>query len=130
MFKIIIDKIMEYSKRKKEIYKLMINMMSGMMAKTQCITGKYSINNDMNKIFAFLRQYPDFKPFVKNIPDTDYYLYGAEKNLEMTENNLGMYIQLLDQSNIKLYDMIKKMGGILLGRKVDCAVVYLYELGH
>ena len=42
----------------------------------------------------------------------------------MTENNLGMYIQLIDQSNIKLYDMVKKMGGTLLARKVDCVVVH------
>ena len=124
MYKLIIDKIMEYSKGDKDIYKLMINMMSGMMAKTKCTTGKYSINSDMNQIFAFLREYPEFKPVVKNIPETDHYLYGAEKELEMTENNLGMYIQLLDQANIKLYDMVKKMGGILVGRKVDCAVVY------
>tara|TARA_Y100000385_G_scaffold198527_1_gene205543 strand:- start:201 stop:1487 length:1287 start_codon:yes stop_codon:yes gene_type:complete len=33
-------------------------------------------------------------------------------------------VQLLDQSNIKLYDLVKKMGGLLIGRKVDCAVVY------
>ena len=35
-----------------------------------------------------------------------------------------MYIQLIDQSNIKLYDMVKKMGGTLLARKVDCVVVH------
>ena len=124
MFKLIIDKIMEYSKGDKDIYKLMINMMSGMMAKTKCSTGKYSINSDINQIFAFLREYPDFRPTIKHIPETDYYLYGAEKDLQMTENNLGMYVQLLDQSNIKLYDMVQKMGGILIARKVDCAVVY------
>ena len=124
MFKLIIDKIMEYSKGDKDIYKLMINMMSGMMAKTKCCTGKYSINSDINQIFAFIREYPDFRPIIKRIPETDYYLYGAEKDLQMTDNNLGMYVQLLDQSNIKLYDLVKKMGGVLIARKVDCAVVY------
>ena len=31
----------------------------------------------------------------------------------LTENNLGMYIQIIDQSNIKLYDMVKEMGATL-----------------
>jgi len=35
----------------------------------------------------------------------------------MTENNLGMYIQIIDQSNIKLYNMVKEMGGTLIARK-------------
>ena len=38
-----------------------------------------------------------------------------------------MYIQVLDQSNIKIYDMVKEMtknGGVLVGRKVDCAIVH------
>ena len=56
--------------------------------------------------------------------NTNHYSYGAEKEMTMTENNLGMYIQLIDQSNIKLYDMVKKMAGNLIARKVDCAVVH------
>ena len=106
----------------------MINMMSGMLAKTQCTTGKYHINSDIDQIFAFLREYPDMRPVITRIPDTNHYLYGAEKELSMTENNLGMYVQLLDQSNIKLYDMVKNMGGTLIARKVDCAVVH-YDKG-
>ena len=124
IFTIIIDKIMEYSKSNKDIYKLMINMMSGMLAKTTCTTGKYHINSDIDQIFAFLREYPDMTPIINAIPNTNHYLYGAEKEMTMTENNLGMYIQLIDQSNIKLYDMVKKMGGTLIARKVDCAVVH------
>ena len=64
------------------------------------------------------------RPIITQIPNTEHYLYGAERELVMTENNLGMYIQLIDQSNIKLYDMVKKMGGTLLARKVDCVVVH------
>ena len=99
-------------------------MMSGMLAKTKCTTGKYHINNDINQIFAFIREYPDMRPIITQIPNTEHYLYGAERELVMTQNNLGMYLQLIDQSNIKLYDMVKKMGGTLLARKVDCVVVH------
>ena len=124
MFKLVIDKIIEYSKGKKGIYKFMINMMSGMLAKTKCKVGKYHINKDINQIFAFINEQPDMRPIINNIPETDYYLYGTQKDILLTENNLGMYIQILDQSNIKLYDMVKQMGGTLIARKVDCAVVY------
>lgn len=124
--KVIIDRILEYTNYDKSIYKLLINMLSGLLAKTKVSTGKYSINNDLSQIWAFIHKYPDMEMHIHKIPNTDYYLYGAEKELSLTENNIGMYIQILDQANIKLYDMIKDMGGRLICRNVDCAVVY-YE---
>ena len=44
--------------------------------------------------------------------------------MALTGNNLGMYIQIIDQSNIKLYAMVKAMGGTLIARNVDCAIVH------
>jgi hypothetical protein len=76
-----------------------------------------------------MRKYPDLRPVIKNIPDTKHFLYGYEKDITMTENNLAMYIQIIDQSNIKLYDMVEKMGGKLIARKVDCAIVH-YSYGN
>jgi len=46
----------------------------------------------------------------------------------LTGNNLGMYIQIIDQSNIKLYDMVKAMGGTLIAPKVDCAIVHYDDI--
>jgi len=125
--KVIIDKILQYTNNDKSIYKLLINMLSGLLAKTKVSTGKYSINNNLSQIWAFIHKYPDMQMHIHKIPDTDYYLYGAENELSLTENNIGMYIQILDQANIKLYDMIKDMGGKLICRNVDCAVVYYEE---
>lgn len=124
MFRLVIDKILEYSKGDKNIYKLMINMMSGMCGKTKRSAGNYRINRDINQIFQFLHKYPDLDTVIHLIPETDYYLYGAEKEMKITENNLAMYFQIIDQANIKLYDMVEQMRGTLIGRKVDCAVVH------
>ena len=124
MFRLVIDKILEYSKGDKNIYKLMINMISGMCAKTKRSAGNYKINKDINQIFQFFHKYPDLHTYIHQIPETDYYLYGAEKEMKITENNLAMYFQIIDQANIKLYDMVQKMRGTLIGRKVDCAVVH------
>ena len=127
MFRLVIDKILEYSKGDENIYKLMINMMSGMCAKTKRSAGNYKINKDIDQIFQFFHKYPDLHTYIHLIPETDYYLYGAEKEMRISENNLGMYFQIIDQANIKLYDMVQEMKGTLIGRKVDCAVVHYGE---
>ena len=72
MFRLVIDKILEYSKGDSQIYKLMINKMSGMLAKTKCSKGKYQINSNLDQTFAFIRQYPDMKPIINNIPGTEH----------------------------------------------------------
>jgi hypothetical protein len=61
---------------------------------------------------------------INRITDTDYYMFGFNQKVTLNENNIPMYIQVLDESNIKLYDVVKKMGGVLVGQKVDCAIVY------
>jgi len=81
MFKLVIDKILEYSKNDSKIYKLMNNMLSGMLAKTKTTTGKYQINSDLDQLFAFIRKYPDFRPVINNILNTNHYLYRAEKDM-------------------------------------------------
>ena len=95
-----------------------------MLAKTKTTTGEYQINSDLDQIFAFIRKYPDFRRVINNVPNTNHYLYGAEKDMVLTGNNLGMYIQIIDQSNIKLYAMVKAMGGTLIARNIDCAIVH------
>jgi len=102
----------------------MNNMLCGMLAKTKTTTGEYQINSDLDQIFAFIRKYPNFRPVIDNISNTNHYLHGAEKDMVLTENNLGMYIQIIDQSNIKLYAMVKAMVGTLIARNVDCAIVH------
>ena len=45
----------------------------------------------LNQTFAFIREYPDLHHVITSIPYTIYFLYGAQKQLDMTEN---MYAQL------------------------------------
>jgi hypothetical protein len=52
-----------------------------------------------------------------------YYIYGYKKDVITAETNLPNYIQILDWSNIRLYNMIKQSKGKCLFRKTDCAVV-------
>ena len=122
----IIDVVLKYSKGNTDISKPLINMMSGMMGQTSSKVSKdIRINNDIEQIFYFLNNYYDFAEgiMINKIENTDYYMYGFNKEIKFTETGLPMYIQIVDESNIKLYDMAKKMGGKLVAYKVDCAVV-------
>ena len=123
----IIDDILKITNNEKELYKLMINFISGLLGRSKLTNTKGLINKSLEQIFITLDNYKnndtDLKPFMTKIDNTDYYLYGYNKDVKLYENNIPMYIQILDQSNIKLYDMIKKTGGELIGRKTDCAII-------
>jgi len=125
LFTKIIDKVVKYSKGDTSISKLVINLMSGLLGQSERIGSKGKISNDIKQIFNFLEKYYALGKgiFINKIEGTDYYLYGFNQEQKLNETNLPMYLQVLDESNIKLYDMVKKMGGELVARKVDCAIV-------
>ena len=126
LFVDIIDDILKITDNNIDLYKLMINYISGMMGKHKRIYTKAHINKSLEHIFTTINNYEkqdnNIKSFI-NIIDKDYYLYGFNKEKKLNDINIPIYIQILDQSNIKLYDMIKKVDGELIGRKVDCAII-------
>jgi len=126
IFTKIIDVVLKYSNGDTDISKPIINIMSGMLGQSSSTISKnIRINNDIEQIFNFLNNYYDFAEgiMINKIENTDYYMYGFNKEINFTETNIPMYIQVVDESNIKLYDMVKEMGGKLVAYKVDCAVV-------
>jgi len=50
------------------------------------------------------------------------YLYGYEIRSNLNENTLPMYIQILDWSNMRIYDLGKELGGEIIYRHTDCVV--------
>jgi hypothetical protein len=125
IFTKIIDVIMKYSNEDTNISKSVINLMSGLLGQSDKTVSKgVHINNDINQIFNFLNKYYhlDNGIMINKIENTNYYMYGFNQKVIFNESNMPMYIQVLDESNIKLYDMIKKMGGQLVAYKVDCVV--------
>jgi len=125
LFKNIIDKILLYCDGDEKISKLVINLMSGMLGQSEKEGTEVKINSDIKQIFNFLYKYYDLDEgiMINQIENTDYFIYGFNKKVSMNETNIPMYIQLLDESNIKLYDMIKNIGGELVAVKVDCAII-------
>ena len=127
LFVDIIDEILKITNNDKELYKLIINCISGMMGKNKMTNTQANINKSLEHIYItlnnFKNQDTEILPFINKIDNTDYYLYGYNKDVKLYDVNIPMYIQILDQSNIKLYDMIKKVDGELIARKVDCAII-------
>ena len=125
IFTKIIDVIMKYSNEDTNISKSVINLMSGLLGQSdKTISKGVHINNDINQIFNFLNKYYHLENgiMINKIENTNYFMYGFNQKVIFNESNMPMYIQVLDESNIKLYDMIKKMGGLLVAYKVDCVV--------
>ena len=126
IFTKIIDVVLKYSKGDTDISKPIINIMSGMLGQSSSTISKHiKINNDIDQIFNFLNNYYELAEgiMINKIENTDYYMYGFNKEIKFSETNIPMYIQVVDESNIKLYDMTKTMGGKLVAYKVDCAIV-------
>ena len=107
-----------------DLVKLVVNIITGLLGKT---TSKHmDVHFDTNDEAAFHYLQEQTNALVENkfmYKDLDgICAYGQEITTTLKDNNLPMYLQILDWSNIQLHKMIKVMGGELLARKTDCAI--------
>jgi len=106
-------------------YKNMVNLMTGILGKSTSTHTKINISSSFDEFITYINANKDKKPFcyVEGEGETKIYMYGIVDERPLQENSLPIYIQILDESNIRLYDMIKESGGELLYRKTDCILV-------
>lgn len=105
--------------------KTLINALSGFMGKTKSRFSHVRVDTDQNRIWETYfkeRQSENNKPYF--YMNGKYVFYGETTENVLIENNLPMYIQILDQANILLFDKIKETGGICIGRKTDAFLVF------
>ena len=116
----LLDDIHKLCKGDKTLKKALTNIITGYLGKTQTTQVMAKLTTDIRSVWndytkmegdAFLRQ------------AQNYYVYGSKQVYQQREINVPMYIQILDQSNIRLFDMIEQSGGELLARKTDCAII-------
>jgi DNA replication protein DnaC len=91
------------------------------------------ITTQMDEVFNYLSDNPE-KNLFSYKHELDYqdkkwsfHFYGNKGSIQKSEHNLPMYIQILDQQAIKLYDAVKTLGGECLYRKSDCVVLRNYK---
>ena len=110
-----------------KLTKNVLNSLTGMMGKTNTSSYKTSITTDINEVWDLIALNLDKIDtfFLKHqeYQDKTLYIYGFKKKSAIYTNNLPMYIQILDQSNILLHKLQVKMGGELIYRKTDAVVM-------
>jgi len=121
ILKDLIDEINDKIKNE-DLNKLVINCISGMLGKTESKITKLKMDTDVSRLWNTITPYAlENNNFVVNETD-GIYSFGISENTQHMNNNLPMYIQILDFANIRLFDMAKSMGGEIVARKTDCVV--------
>ena len=120
-FKYLFDLYANDCKKDKKLNKIMNNLTTGLLGKSFWRRSTINISSSIEEAFCYLQKYQDRKCFVRNCDDI--YIYGNKKEKQLQEHNIPIYIQILDDSNIRLYELAKKCGGELIYRKTDCVVV-------
>ena len=126
-FEPFIQRCLNESKNNKGVSKTMINLITGICGKTQSKHSTINITKEMSEMVSFLQEEANTNPFIytRELNDDKVFFYGNEKVSNLQEHSLPIYIQILDQSNIKLYEMIKDCGenASCIYRKTDCIIV-------
>ena len=131
LFSSFIDDVVELTELDRDftLTKLIVNSISGYLGKTNYDVKSASIGKGLTEVWEDwivpeVADNPDAETYILPVGDDDnkLYLYGYVNKVENITNGLPMYIQVLDWSNMALYDMTKRVGGTLLYRKTDMII--------
>jgi hypothetical protein len=111
--------------------KFFINILVGTLGRTQLTNVYAKMDTCADTVWRDYNSDKEGTPFL--MAQDGYYVFGRRVVKELSEHNLPMWLQINDFANIRIFDMIEKSGGILVGRKTDCAVLvggHLEESGQ
>lgn len=126
------DMIDEIEKDVKDpcVKKLIVNAISGYMGKTHSTHISAIMDTDDNAVFEnffklrnvekkqlYFKKYP--LPYTEQEDNLNLNVCGETSIKELVNNNLPIYIQILDFANMVLHKHIKNIGGTLVARKTD-----------
>ena len=108
----------------KEMTKTLCNTLSGVFGKTQHKNTHMFVTLSKHELLSYMNEYQDgtWSYSEEKMGDRTYYVAKYVRRYENFESALPWYIQINDEANIRLYDMVEKMKGRLVYRKVDLAV--------
>ncbi len=119
----------------KKVIKNMLNLITGILGKTKSKKTINQLSTKMGEAVEYIRENGIHNPFLythkhkANTPqEKTFYFYGKTTTKSLHEHSLPIYIQILDQSNIKLYNMIRDSGAECIYRKTDCVVLKHHNL--
>jgi len=114
------------TKPKQKIVKNILNSLTGLFGRTHSTAYDTNITTDINEVWNGLgnklNRIDDL--FVKNVEvgDKSLHIWGFKNKTQLLTNSLPVYIQILDQSNIKIHQLACAMGGEIVFRKTDMIV--------
>lgn len=127
----IMEQIGYDTKGKRGLIKNILNAITGLMGRTSNTNFITNLTTDINEVWNGIGNDLNKinKMFLKSIEykDKTLHLWGTRNDKDLLTNNLPNYIQILDQSNIKIYQLQKKIGGELIFRKTDAIICYKGE---
>lgn len=123
-FNELIDIIYHNSGQDSKTTKSIVNSITGMLGKSQSSSTKVQITTDDKEMYELLDINEHKEIIMKELEfeDERLWVYGSIKDNKWLSNCLPMYIQILDWSNMKLFEMTKQIGGTPIYRKVDMVV--------
>lgn len=130
IFKDIIKEIAEKYAKYPLLMKQIINSIYGMMAKTKNKNATLKVDTDINRVYesyAVKKGKEGKKLYVEKVKTEcgkEYFVYGDKTERKMMNHNLPISIQIQDFANIYFNRMITGIGGKLLWRKTDCAMIH------
>ncbi len=130
VFKKIIDEIKETYGAYPILMKQIINSIYGMMAKTQNKNAILKIDTDINRVYesyAVEKGREAKNLYVEKIiteSGKEYFAYGDKTHTTLMNHNLPISIQIQDFANIYFNRMTTDIGGKVLWRKTDCALIH------
>jgi hypothetical protein len=132
LFKDFCDDVIELTEQDEDftLTKLIINMLTGLLGKTHFNKKEIGLSKNLQEVWddwlvPDIQDNPDVNVYLNTIESGDdkVYLYGTNERVKIKlSNGVPMYIQLLDWSNIALYNLCKDVGGEVVYRKTDCIV--------
>lgn len=130
IFKKIIDVIAEKYAKYPLMMKQIINSIYGMMAKTKNKNATLKVDTDINRVYesyAVEKGKEGKSLYVENVKTEtgkEYFVYGDKNERKMMNHNLPISIQIQDFANIYFNRMTREIGGKVLWRKTDCAMIH------
>jgi len=120
ILKKIIDEIKEIFSA--DITKTLINSISGYLGKTESSSYSLEVDSDINRVWESIPKNVNEFFFQEH---NKLYLFGKKTSKVLLQNNLPMYIQILDWANMLLSKYILELGGFdnLLYRKTDAFIM-------
>ena len=127
-FKHFIDDVLKLYKET-DFSKNIINILTGMLGKHKNTDTLVQINKNPEQVLDWCDKNDtnNTKLFINNIntEDNPVYMYGEKRTRPLNETCLPIYIQIIDNANIQLFDMkqqIEKLKGEVVAYKTDCII--------